>query len=346
MSHLQHLPADRRIAEEAAHWLIELEDGTADLSRFTSWLEASPRHVEELLLASALWNTIGTVDGDREIDVDALVVRARDNVQPLEGRLPTPREVPQRRTMRRGWLGAAVAALCLAGVFWANLSSRELQYATAVGEQRTFKLPDGSVVTLNTRSRIEVRFADTQRVVELVAGEALFDVEHDAERPFSVLAGGAVVRAIGTQFNVHRTASSTTVSVLQGVVQVSSLDASRSRGTGTGRTDAASGERLNAGEQAQVSPSGSLLRVSAEIERVMAWRERRLVFRDQPLADVAQEFNRYNDTQLVVEGIATRARRMTGVFDADDPGALIAFLERDPVLSVNSREGSIVIRGP
>ena len=346
MSHLQHLPVDRRIAEEAAHWLIELEDGTADLSCFTSWLEASPRHVEEFLLASALWNTIGTVDGDREIDVDALVVRARDNVQPLEIGLPTAREVPQRRTMRRGWLGAAVAALCLAGVFWASLSSRALQYATAVGEQRIFKLPDGSVVTLNTRSRIEVRFADTQRVVELVAGEALFDVEHDAERPFSVLAGGAVVRAIGTQFNVHRTASSTTVSVLQGVVQVSSLDASRSRSTGTGRIDAGNGERLKAGEQAQVSPSGSLLRASAEIERVMAWRERRLVFRDQPLADVAREFNRYNDTQLIVEGTATRARRMTGVFDADDPGALIAFLERDPVLSVNSREGSIVIRGP
>lgn len=348
MSGSKHTSIDQRLAEEAAQWLIDLEDGTAELSRFTTWLEASPRHVEEFLLASALWQASDSLDNERRIDVAELIARARDNVQPLDSALPrSPRYVlSQRRSMRfLGSISAGFGVLAVAAVLWIGLGNRELQYSTAIGEQRSFKLPDDSVVTLNTRSRISVRFAKTERVVELAEGEALFAVEHDNDRPFRVLAGGAVVQAVGTQFNVRHLPSNTTVSVVEGIVEVSSFDPSRTESDGA--LPVGPSERLSAGEQAQVSHAGELLRTpSAEMERVMAWRERRLIFRDEPLADIAAEFNRYNDTQLTVEGDATRARRMTGVFDADDPGALIAFLGRDPDLSVKPREGGIVIRGP
>ena len=142
-------------------------------------------------------------------------------------------------------------------------------------------------------------------MIELVQGEALFNVQHDTQRPFRVLAGGVAVQAVGTQFNVHRGAQATTVAVLEGIVQVSPVDAAAAGGANqTSTTD-----RISAGEQAQVLVTGQVLRhTSAELERVMAWRERRLVFRDEPLASVADEFNRYNNTRLVVEGAATRAR--------------------------------------
>ena len=341
MSASQHKSIDQRIAEEAAQWLIELEDANADLPRFTAWLEASPRHVEEFLVASAVWNAIDTIDDTHRIDVEQLLAGARDNVQSLDAGVPGPRrhDVPRRAWGPLGnWLIAAVAVLAVGCVLWFGLDNDQAHYATGVGEQRSFKLPDGSLVTLNTRSQIAVRFASEERLVELIAGEAMFSVEHDTQRPFRVLAGGASVQAVGTQFNVHRAADSTTVAVVEGIVQVSPL---AEMGPVTHI------ERLVAGEQAQVSLQGDVLHhTTAEIERVVAWRERRLIFRDEPLGAIAVEFNRYNDTQLVVEGSATRARRMTGVFNADDPGALIAFLDRDPTLSVQSREGSVVIRGP
>ena len=85
---------------------------------------------------------------------------------------------------------------------------------------------------------------------------------------------------------------------------------------------------------------------TTEIDRIVAWRERRLIFRSEPLASIAAEFNRYNDTQLLIEGPTTTARLVTGVFDADNPGALVAFLEGDPQLSVESRGNEVVIRGP
>ena len=343
MSASQHRSIDQRLAEEAAQWLIDLEDANADLPRFTAWLEASPRHVEEFLVASAVWNAIDTIDGSHRIDVEQLLASARDNVQSLDAGAPGPRryDVPRRAWGPLGnWLIAAVAVLAVGCVLWLGLGNGQAHYATGVGEQRSFKLSDGSLVTLNTRSQIAVRFAKKERIVELLAGEALFKVEHDTQRPFRVLAGGAAVQAVGTQFNVHRAPDSTTVAVVEGVVQVSPR-------ADAGPVAREHIERLVAGEQAQVSLQGDVLRhTTAEIERVMAWRERRLIFRDEPLAAIVIEFNRYNDTQLVVEGSATRARRMTGVFNADDPGALIAFLDRDPTLSVQSREGSVVIRGP
>ncbi len=347
----QPTPIDQRIAEEAAQWLIELDDASADRARFATWLAASPRHVEEFLLASGVWHAIDSIDDAREIDIGQLLASARHNVQPLEiATLAVPRgagTAPGGRSPMRHWLAAAVAVFATSGVLWLGLADRGTAYVTSVGEQRAFKLPDGSLVTLNTRSHVVVRFEKHARIVELVAGEALFSVERDAQRPFRVLAGNAAVQAVGTQFNVHRAAEGTTVSVVEGIVKVSPLPPAGQRTDTSGAIASDHTEQLVAGEQAQVSPAGTLLRNStAEIGRVMAWRERRLIFREEPLAAIATEFNRYNDTQLIVEGTATRARLMTGVFNADDPGALITFLDRDPALSVQSREDSVVIRGP
>ena len=332
---------DQRIAEEAAQWLIELEeDSGADLTRFAAWLTASPRHIEEFLLASALWNALDTLDEQRRVDIEQLVAAARTNVQPLElGKAPSVMRVPAPTGMWRALAAALVGVVVMLGI-WSSVDQRSTTYSTDIGEQRVLKLTDGSVVTLNTRSQAVVRFADNARNVELTQGEALFDVEHDASRPFRVVAGPVVVQAIGTQFNVHRDDGVTTVSVVEGVVQIAHV------GEHSPGADARA-VRLSVGEQLEVSANGTLVpRQGAEIDRVMAWRERRLIFRDESLAAIASEFNRYNKQQLVVEGTATRSRRITGVFHADDPGALIAFLERDADLAVRVREDRIVIQGP
>lgn len=344
------LSTDERIAEEAAQWLIDLEDGDADTSAFATWLQASPRHVEEFLLISAVWRAADRIDEVHAIEIDRLVAQARDNVKRLDDEAITivrTLNVQQRmRAALRSRLSAAVALLAIVSAVWMGLHDGAASYRTAVGEQRVVKLADGSIVTLNTRSHVKVRLEKEQRSVELIRGEALFDVAHDAERPFRVLAGATVVQAIGTQFNVYRTESGTTVSVVEGIVEVSSRASDSGRFGGASPT-VGTPERLTAGQQAQLSAEGAMVhQAPAEIDRVVAWRERRLIFRSEPLAAIAAEFNRYNDTQLLIVGPATSARRVTGVFDADKPGALVAFLERDPQLSVETRGSEVVIRGP
>lgn len=331
--------SDQHIAEEAASWLMDLEEDDADLAGFAAWLEASPRNVEEFLLCSAVWRAADGIDPARRIDVETLLRQANAAVHRLDEDLPHPSSDRRHRNPRvlRGALSAAAVLIAIVGVLFVSLNDGSSSYRTGVGEQRTLKLADGSIVMLNTRSRIKVRMEKRQRAVELIEGEALFEVAHDQQRPFRVLSGATVVQAIGTQFNVNRSQDATIVAVVEGIVEVAP------RSSRTNRAP----ERLVAGEQAQVSEQGKMLEhAAADIERILAWRERRLVFRNESLGAIAAEFNRYNDVQLRIEGAATSARQITAVFDADNPQALIAFLERDPQLSVQSRGSAVVIRGP
>jgi transmembrane sensor len=343
----RHTSKDERIAEEAAQWLIDLEENEADLAGFTSWLQASPLHVEEFLLVSAVWQAADRVDERRLVDIEQLVSQARANVKWLDQESKTLAHVfnvqqKMHAALRSRVSGVIALITVMIAAYW-GFHDNSLQYGTDVGEQRIVKLADGSIVTLNTRSRIKVRLEREQRLVELTEGEALFEVAHDVHRPFRVLAGANTVQAVGTQFDVNRSATTTVVAVVQGVVEVTTL-AGRNEAS---RNDAHRPERLIAGEQAQLSPQGELLQHSiAELDRVTAWRERRLIFRNEPLASIVAEFNRYNEAQMAVEGSATGARLVTGVFDADKPSALIAFLERDPQLSIEPRGKTIVIRGP
>jgi transmembrane sensor len=349
------------LAEEAAHWLLELEEpDSATLSRFAAWLEISPRHVEEFLLASAVWKELEHFDAARRLDIERLVEEARNNVRTIG--LPSTGDAaaapPAARRGRAKWIALAAAVVgatvAVAISFWHAPSTQPQSYATAHGEQRALKLEDGSVVYLNTQSRVEVQFSKNVRVIRLLEGVAMFNVEHDAARPFRVMAGPTVIQAIGTRFNVYRSAAGATVSVVEGVVQIAPEAASiappapQAPGvTGTGNI--ASGEphraRVSAGEQARISADGEIIKRSVpDLAQIVSWRERRLVFRAEPLEDVATQFNRYNTVQIRIDDDALRSRQITGVFDADDPRSFVQFLQRDNTLAVEDGDGEISIR--
>jgi transmembrane sensor len=349
------------LAEEAAQWLIELEEpGPQALQAFATWLERSPRHVEEFLLAAAVWKEFDDFDVDRRMEIRQLIDAARSNVRQLhpeaasgrdDGRLERP---PSRYRMLA--VVSAIAASVLAGIaLWLFGTGTPDVYATSRGEQRAFKLDDGSVVYLNTQSRVEVRFSDAARDIRLLEGEAMFTVEHDAARPFRVTADHTVIQAVGTRFNVYRNVAGTTVSVVEGIVQISPMEdlAAQSRSLSTASDDgptaaqqvAAGPARVAAGEQVRVSRDGEIVkRAVPDLANVVAWRERRLVFRGDTLEDVAREFNRYNTLQIRLEDDAVRGRRLTGVFDADDPRSLVLFLGRDATLAVEDGPQEVVIR--
>lgn len=347
------------LSEEAAHWLIELEEPGADtLRRFAAWLETSPRHVEEFLLVAAVWKAFDNMDAERRLDIQTLLNEARSNVRPLGSYIPrAPAEsstvVEKPRRIRAFALAAVVVLAVVTGVtVWLFQHGSPQIYATAHGEQRALKLEDGSVIYLNTQSRVEVRFSRQTRAIRLLEGEAMFDVEHDAARPFRVMAGHTVIQAIGTRFNVQRAAAGATVSVVEGVVQISQDEPSipPSISTPTQMPNARQAAephpaRVSAGEQAQVLGDGEIVtRAVPDLAQVVAWRERRLVFRGDSLAQVAAEFNRYNALQIRVEGDAVRNKQMTGVFDADDPRSFVQFLKRDNSLLVEEGAQDITIR--
>jgi transmembrane sensor len=231
------------------------------------------------------------------------------------------------------WWAAGVVALSIALAFVWH-STRPQTFATAIGEQRAIELEDGSVIQLNAHSHVAVHLSRQARDVRLLDGEALFKVAHDPTPPFRVYADDTVIRAVGTQFNVYRRANDTTVSVIEGRVEIS-RETSPARSPG----------QLSAGETARITAAGAITRARGDTTEATAWRQRRLIFRDSTLGDIAAEFNRYNRTpQITVEGDALRARRYGGTFDADDPESLVDFLRPDENLEIIHADANLLVR--
>ena len=335
------------IAEEAAVYLIELESPRPDTrARLATWLKTSPEHVEEFLAVAALWDALPDVSAQPSIEEVVELVASEANVVPLAASDPEPPRPKRPLGLRSRALGLAAAATMAAVLIGGALTLRQTPvdpnfHATAIGEQTSLPLPDGSLVTLNTQSALRVDYSSEFRDVHLRRGEALFDVAKQPGRPFRVITPHAVVTAVGTRFNVRSETEDVVVTVVEGIVDVAATSAgSQSRGTGRVPT------QLTIGQQARVaSQSGEVAVVEAAVDKATAWRERRLVFDSMSLAEVIDEFNRYNDPPLLIEDPALRAMEISGIFRANDRASFVAFLEQMTLAESETRaDGTIVLR--
>lgn len=339
--------ATQGIVDQAAEWVIRLDEGglsAQETLAFVNWLRASPLHIREYLRSESAWLALENADAARLVDIDALLRQETASVLPFSGRQPAERAETSGaaaaiRNSRSSWwsIAAAMALVAVAVplLYFANGLRNAGLFTTALGEQRTIVLDDGSVMELNTASQVRVRFSGTGRDVEMLAGEAFFTVRKDAARPFRVLSHGTEVRAVGTQFNVYRHPDETVVTVLEGLVQVQPIDVQPG------------GEvlRLAVGDQAVVGTERqAVIADPAAMARAVAWRERKLVFADEPLVNVVAEINRYNTQQLAVSDATLASRRISGVFNVHDPEVIVRFLTRTAGVSVTETpEGGWVL---
>lgn len=336
-----------QIYEEACEWLVHFRAGDADhdvaaRTQLDEWLRRSPEHVRAYLEVSAIWEDTAEHDSAGKIGAEAHIARALSeiNVVPLEprseaARMPSaPRRAPLRRA--RVWaVAAAVAVFSAIGIVtWSQW--RSTVYSTAIGEQRLITLDDGSTVELNARSRFRVRYTEQTRSVELLQGQALFRVAKDARRPFIVATDDAQVRAVGTQFDVNRGKSRTTVSVIEGRVRV---DAPTAGTTNTGEKEVF----LDAGQQLVITAKMLVLPQPANISAATAWTEKRLVFDSAPLSEVTEEFNRYNTRPIVIRDRSLDAFGVFGVFSSSDPSSFVTFLRAQPEIAVSESDAEISI---
>jgi transmembrane sensor len=360
----------KQISAEAVNWFLQFQEtaGTAqDRQAFSEWLLRSPAHVEEYLRVSSSWCMV-EIGAEGDLEPDALVAEAKkhhetDNVVRLPrrfGRRPLPEsgDSGRRFSGKSGW-AALAASLVLGIALWVTYLSWHFPttFQTVVGEQRSFTLQDGSVVFLNTNSKVRVGWFSTERHIDLVRGEARFKVAKDAVRPFIVATESAAVRAVGTVFNVRADLASTQVAVLEGQVEVTAAPAREmavsAQAPPQGGSEPVSPRkvarvRLAAGERAAVTNLGIQTNTGPPIESVMAWTERRLVFRDQPLVAVIGEFNRYRTQPLVLDDPELAAVKISGVFDLSDTESLIAYLGAYETVQVDRKtDGSQhLFRGP
>jgi transmembrane sensor len=337
-------------AQQASAWVQVLLDPTAEqCAAFVKWLKESPRNVRDFLFMLTVEQALEHLDSGRLRDIESLLPQVDGRVVSLSG-APLGISVSPRARWSPKWMALAasvVVAIFAAWTFLAPGSYGWKEFATATGEQRAFELEDGSVIHLNTSSRVALHFTGQTREARLLQGEALFRVHHEGARPFRVYTSDAVIQAVGTQFNVYNRPDGTEVAVIEGRVSVTpeqhpsmaqyNVPAAALRENTATRS-------VGASEQARVERGGLLsVRAVSDVSDVVAWRERRLVFRQETLEHIVAEFNRYNSRQIRLDGANVTSRVFTGVFDADDPDSLAQVLGRDSGLAVSYSDHVIVV---
>jgi transmembrane sensor len=242
------------------------------------------------------------------------------------------------------WIFSSVAAsllVTLAGLWIAHTSGGPQMYRTGIGGFQRIVLDDQSAIELNTDSEVRVALTPQLRKVELVRGEASFEVAHDAARPFIVLAGNTAVRAVGTKFDVHRFDNSVEVTVDEGKVAIGTPSLLEMK------VDVLpiSIPQLSAGQTATASGSGVKLKnlPKNDLARKLAWQNQMLVFDGDSLADVVAQFNRYNERQLVIADPTLATLQIGGYFRPTNLDAFIDVLQSDFGIRVNPDGNRIVL---
>lgn len=243
-------------------------------------------------------------------------------------------EEQQRRLSRNIMVAAAVAVMLfiVAAIVTVRTFSGVSRYETGIGQISDIALEDGSTLHLNSDSEAEVRFTDHGRKVRILKGEASFDVAHDRSRPFDVEARSAVIRAVGTAFNVRLRPSIVELTVTHGTVTVSSGDRLA--------------QKVAAGSGAVIQPrSITLTRLDSRlIGQRTAWREQMVELDGETVEQAAGEFNRYRAAPILIGDTRVSSLRIGGRFRISDSKEFLSALQLSlPIRVVDGQDGSVML---
>ncbi|MEP5765762.1 MAG: FecR family protein [Halieaceae bacterium] len=308
---------------QALAWIARLRADSVseqDRQEFALWLAARPEHRAAMDAMLELWEDLAVVK-----------------------HLPLAPAEPA--SSRRRWIGsglALAASICLALLLSPQLllDYEHQEFRTQTGEQLAIELSDGSSIKLNTNSALRVDMDRQQRRFSLTRGEAFFEVARDPERPFIVAAGNTEVRALGTAFNVLLQRGLSEITVTEGVVRVTELNAPASRAADTAllyENQKIAGDRRGLASPTQVDSEHSL-----------AWRDGKLVAEEMPLAELVAELSRYHERKILIAEPGLAQKTVSGVFQLEDPDSILLALEHTVgIRSVELEDGSVqLIRAP
>ncbi|UTW44128.1 FecR domain-containing protein [bacterium SCSIO 12696] len=322
------LPNRERVQEQAAQWLAAMDRGLSaqEKHELRDWLSASSLHAETLVHYASAWDLM-------------------DILAPIAELLPlsVPPKPSKRRNLFPALTTAIAASLVTAALVlfepWSSTSTPELRFSAAhttqVGEQSEVVLPDQSRLKLNTDTRLKVTYTASARSVELLSGEAYFDVAKDPQRPFVVVAGGRSVTAVGTAFNVElRDQSAVEVLVTEGKVAISdSVEAEAAvHNAITGPAEKKESIYLTVGQKVQldVAGRGPVTTIEeSDVETSLAWQQGMVVFQGESLEQVLAEISRYTSADFEIVDNTIKNIEVGGFFKAGDTDQLLFVLKHN-----------------
>jgi transmembrane sensor len=377
-----HRYISSEVIDEASAWFVLLRAASIsanDRESFTHWLRRSQDHVSAYLSIAEIWADAAHVAQGLDLDLPAEIPA---NITPFCS-LFVPVEVhpkvsvasaSARQRLLGKWplrIAASVLLVCAisTGVWFSYFASAT--YSTGIGERRSITLRDGSVMQMDARSTVVARFTRTSRKVQLIAGQALFQVVHDRSRPFVVESRGTAIRAVGTEFDVNRLQNGTIVSVLNGKIVLNAVPQSwytrfiPAKSLGPSETadgpDLVSGPTtpnaqrlaeptgpayaLSAGERGSIDSRGyASRRAITNTAASTGWLDSELLFQDEPLSTIVEQFNRYSQVPIVLSGPKLGNLGVTAVFHSTNSESLLLFIGRLEGVAIERTSDRITVR--
>jgi len=300
------------LRREATAYIVRLTSGEAttnDADALAEWQSRSERHEQAFRDAALLWKNLGPALTQWE---------------------EPSRPAFSRRTILAG--GSLAASIVAGGVvssqlgYLPPLNTLLSDYTTAIGQQRTINLPDGSIATLDGGSTLNLDYSPQQRRVSLSSGAGLLEVVEERSRPFVLAAGDGITTVSSASFAIKHGVTDVSVECLKGRISVECQ----------GFAD------LVEGEQISYSGNGLGEKTKADVETAAAWRKGLLIFNNRPLDDVVADLNRHRRGKVVIARTELRSRKVSGVFHLDRPQEILAHLESTLGLRPVNLVGGIV----
>lgn len=302
------LAAEEELRRQASDWLARLRGPLTDVERaaFARWV-ADPAHAEAYNRVKAGYDASGLLAGSK-----LARTRRRLEPRPLVGQ---PRYALAAGLAALLIIPGALLFVRLDGLF-APADAKTLLFATAIGEVRAVPLPDGTRMTLDTRTDVRVEMDRRERRVTVKTGRARFAVAAEA-RPFRVDAGKLRVTAQAATFDIAVQAGTASVQPIAGAVLVESVAAG---------VDAAP-RSLQPGQALAITAEGDRSRAGLSSRSGASWPEGMLEFDQTPLGDAVAEANRYSRSEIVLADPSLGSLRVSGTFRAGDLDGLARSLE-------------------
>ncbi|MCX7107581.1 MAG: FecR domain-containing protein [Methylococcales bacterium] len=288
--------------KQAIEWFVQLQSENCSLkeqSSFENWLDLSESHRAAYTHAENIW---ANMDDLKFIPVPAL--KAARSATPLKSNI----------AKLASWVVFVLSATLISGA-WLEYNAQTIIYVTRKGEHRRIELADNSFIDLNTDSSITVRMSLLQRKVNLAQGEAQFNVTHNQLRPFLVDVGDLTIRDVGTVFNVIKQGQKATISVLEGEVELNN-------------DHNVNNEHLIAGDQRSYTQNKGLGPLqSVQVDKLKAWVNGDLFFKETPLLEVMTELERYHPVKFTFDDQNLAKETLSGTFNSDDLNPFLHALE-------------------
>lgn len=337
------------IEEQAWAWIIKIEADSPpaeeDILALHRWMSQSPEHHQTLKRLAKGWDKMSALTalavpvkprlGLSRVLVSAVVWLLAPVILLFSILQQSAQLLEQSSRSLQAVAATTLVTLGLGVVFIVQTGMGQATYITAVGEQSTYTLPDGSTLWLNTNSEVAIHYSESKRLITLRKGEAHFDVVPDKARHFEVFAGTRMVRAVGTAFTVFLDQARVEVTVSEGKVDLGVVAEPAANSTQSspatakpellGSLVAGQSAAIPAGKQGVMSDIAQIEK--QQLKRRLSWLEGQLIYAGESLDTVVKDVSRYTPVYIELVDDSIKAIRIGGQFQVGETEALFRVLE-------------------